>query len=217
MTTLGDMISGGAAGVPTRVPVPSSSTANQLLTSSGAGSSPTWKPLLNVTGAIAVGLSGFSWSQLNPGTDGSVLTLSGGTPAWAVPEVLSVYLSADKAVPATVYTNIVFDTVYINNFSGSFSAATGIFTVPVAGNYRVTVHAAFVSANVGIQAMHNGTQVSFSPGAAINPAWGLYMAETTVLRSCVVGDTLSADSYSTPTNTVKGSPSLTFMHIELVK
>ena len=65
--------------------------------------------------------------------------------------------------------------------------------------------------------MHNGTQVSFSPGCSENYAWLLYMAETTVVRSCAVGDTLSADVYSNVANTVKGNSVLTFMHIEPVK
>ena len=179
MTTTGDMIVGGTSGTPTRLPLPTGNNLQMLVAS--PGTSPQYTSLLTQKGALAVGAVGSSWAQLNPAADGTVLSLVSGTPAWVVPTsqaaVLSVYLSADKAVPATTYTNIVFDTVYLNSLGGgSFSAATGILTVPVAGMYRITAHAAFASPNSSVQAMHNGTQVTFSPGAAVNPAYGLYMA-----------------------------------------
>lgn len=221
MTTLGDMIYGDTSGTVTRLPLAAAGTQNMLLAETN-GSAPHWLPLLNVTGALAVGLAGYAWSQLNPGSAGQVLTMASGTPAWVTPAsqaaVLSVYLSADQAITASAYNAIVYNTVYLNTHAGgSFSAATGVFTCPVAGMYRIMAQVACASGNINAQIVHNGNTVAFGPGASLNLAWNQYMAMVTVERSCAAGDTIYANVYGNAANTVKGNQYASYMTIDLIK
>ena len=151
-----------------------------------------------------------------------MLVVSGGTPAWVTPSsqagVLSVFLSADQAVTANAYNTIIFNGVYLNTIGGgSYSAATGIFTVPVAGMYRITAHCGCVSGNIGVQLVHAGAQVAFGPGAVMDLAWLQYMSEVTQIRSCAAGDTIYASVYGNAANTLKGIAATTFMTIDLIK
>ena len=223
MTTMGDMIYGATGGVPTRLAAAGTTytMAGQVL-AGNPGTNPFWHPLISTPGALAVGQSGLSYTELHAGAEGQVLTIVSGTPAWVTPAsqagVLSVNLSADQAVPANAYTAIVYNTVYLNTIGGgSFSVATGVFTCPVAGMYRIAVQASCVSTNISAQIVHNGTVVAFGPGASLNLAWLQYVAPVTVIRSCAAGDTIYANVYGNAANTVKGNPNASYMTIDLIK
>ena len=137
--------------------------------------------------------------------------------------VTHAFLGADQAIPANAYTTIAYDSLYINNGfpPGSFNPATHVFTVPYAGMYRINAHAGFstgipgsATEATGVSITHNATPVSFSPGSSYNPAWTLWVAESTIIRSCAVSDILAAYAYALSPNTARGIPALSFITFE---
>lgn len=88
MTASGDIIYGGAAGAPSRLP---KGTNGQVLTL--ADGIPSWQTPqsggmsnpMDAAGDIIVGAASGAPAKLAKGTDGQVLTLESGTPAWKTP------------------------------------------------------------------------------------------------------------------------------------
>jgi hypothetical protein len=87
MTTLGDVIVGGASGAPNRLPV---GATGQVLTVVGgepewANSTSGFSNPMTTEGDIIIGDTGGTAIRLPAGTDGQVLTLASGVPTWDTP------------------------------------------------------------------------------------------------------------------------------------
>lgn len=87
MTTHGDIIFGGVGGVPTRLP-PAPDNSGHTLVSYGENYDPSWEPYfanpMTTTGDLIYGYNTNGLAMRLPiGTEGQVLTVSGGVPVWA--------------------------------------------------------------------------------------------------------------------------------------
>lgn len=174
---------------------------------------------MTLVGDLEVGGANGALTRLPIGAAGTVLSALGGTPAWAGPGILSVYLSADQPVAANAYVTVVYNGVYLNTFGGgSYNPGNGVFVCPVAGMYLITAQAGCLTAAISMQIVQGAAgQVAFGPGGAYNYAWLQYVTLATTIRSCAAGDSIYACTYGNTTNTLKGVQYLTYMTIELVK
>jgi len=99
LTTLGDLLAGGASGAPTRLPVGAEA---QVLTVSGGV--PSWQPRvgfanpMTTVGDLIRGSAAGDPVRLPVGTNGHVLTVSGGVPTWAALPVTPGFANPMTAV-----------------------------------------------------------------------------------------------------------------------
>lgn len=201
-------------------------TVSQVNTMLGTLANP-----MTTGGDVIYGGASGTPTRLANGSSGQVLTSAGGTsaPTWASPltKVSMKYnTTAAYSINAGASTVIKYTTlVYDNNGSGgaAYNTSTGIYTVPVAGKYRVTgsTQIGAVTWNVGdtfrAQVLLNGTLDAqnqwLAQIAAISLAPIVTVSDTV---TCAVNDTIQVNYFSSEAGTGStGAPS-NFICIELV-
>ena len=137
----------------------------------------TWKVYsdLSTTLAGSFAESNFIWAQMTRASDATqddgrlVLARTSGDPG-----------SANAGDP------IIFPVVD-KDTHGAYNASTGIFTCPIAGDYRVTANLENGNANVDIEVYKNGSFNSF----LFNTQAGGQGGASSIIVNCEAGDTLS--------------------------
>ena len=113
------------------------------------------------------------------------------------PVVFRGYASGSDSLAAVADTLITVDTVQFDTVSG-FNTATHLYTVQIAGAYRVIgeVRANLSSGQMGAKFHHNGT-AAIHNGAFVNSFGGGALSSIVDdVAICAVGDTIALYAYS---------------------
>jgi hypothetical protein len=97
------------------------------------------------------------------------------------------------------YTLMTYQVAVGDIWGGWSSGSPGIYTVPVAGTYRVAYSVAWTTASGQVLAyvQHNGTQILASKTEHNAEATSFGITGPEILQSCAVGDTFGVQIYST--------------------
>jgi hypothetical protein len=160
MTTLGDLIKGGAAGV---------------------------------------------LSRLGIGTNGHVLTVVAGAPAWAAPaggstDRASVYHSADQSIPNNSATTLAFNSEYYDSNTLHDNATNNSrITIATTGRYLVIFRAVFATSATGYRAgvllLNGGSFIDWQSYAAAPT--GTSGVQNMIIREFTAGDYIEAQVIQT--------------------
>lgn len=205
MATTGDMIYGGASGVPTKL----ATGATTGLLHGGNGAVPTWSLLVNADVSASAAIDGSKIVSATAAVAG-VVTTSTQTFAGAKTFTGYVHMTGQPAVFATrssqtvVNTTsdesnvVVFSTSEVYDTTGSYNTTTGLFTAPVAGKYLVSVYWSPVF-STNPASNHNSTGAVFKNGSTYGlahlvddpgNATSRRKASMTVLVDCAASDTI---------------------------
>lgn len=219
ITSTGDLILGNGTNSATRLAIGSSgtvlksngTTASWSAAGAGTVTSVTFTgdgTVLSSTPSAAVTTSGTVTGALN--TQAANTVLAGPTSGSSAAPTFRALVLADLPTPVYMQANtssqtltagantIVFTTTYLDSNS-AYNASTGIYTVPVAGIYRVsgtiTVITSGHTYDLNSEILHNGTSMvrayNYNNTASITET---YNQTITCLVSCAVNDTLKLNA-----------------------
>ena len=150
--------------------------------------------------------NGTDYTRRAIGSNGDVLTVSGGVPTWAAPSGggggLAVDLLATKTSAQSLATggagvtpdDLLFDNVVTSPTVGSYNSGTSVYTVGATGLYMITVNVSSTSATAGSsippQLLVNGTTVVVGVGVTNTnyPTNFFHRGELTTVVSLTAGD-----------------------------
>ena len=106
-------------------------------------------------GDLAYAASSSSLAKLSSGTEGQILTVSSGVPAWTdqVQKFCTLKRNANQSISNNSRTNISFDTETFDNFGFFDIASPTVITLPEAGLYRFDGFIRYSAATAGVREM----------------------------------------------------------------
>lgn len=137
-------------------------------------------------------------SKLPIGTTGQVLAVSGGLPSWqtaAATSIVSLMTNFPTSSITGSFTDVTTWTNVVEDTDSAFNASTGVYTVPVAGLYCVSVN--FTVAGTFIQngvvqvaVVQNGTQIVIPQTRTLLAETAINIPLVKTLR-CAINDTIN--------------------------